>query len=138
MANSCLLDTGPMVALFDASDQYHKKSVDFIRSYKGELITSTANITETIYLLDFSTQAQLDFLQWIRKGAVTLEPIDNADINHIFEHFSNYSNVPMDFADGCLVAIAEKLGVSKIATFDSDFNIYKLFRNKHFEMMIER
>lgn len=67
MINACLLDTGPMVALFDANDQYHKKSVEFIRSYKGELITSTANLTETVYLLDFSTQAQLDFLQWIGK-----------------------------------------------------------------------
>lgn len=132
----CLIDTGPMVALFDASDQYHSRAVDFIRSYNGQLLSSLANITETVYLLDFSQQAQTDFLSWVAHGAVQIEPIDASDVQKIVKVFQKYADLPMDFADGCLVAIAQKLNISHIATFDSDFEIYRLKGGKRFDIVV--
>jgi len=39
-----------------------------------------------------------------------------------------YSNVPMSFADACLVRMSEQYSDAVILTLDSDFRIYR--RNK--------
>ena len=37
-----IIDSGPLI-LFDRSDKYHSKVLDFIKSYKGKLITLGSN-----------------------------------------------------------------------------------------------
>jgi len=132
------MDTGPMVALFNKSDAYHEKSIKFIKSFKGKFVTSIASITEAIYLLDFDANAQFGFLKWIHSGAVEIEHVDNSQIERVVALFKKYADLPMDFADGCLVAIAEKLNVNEVATIDSDFEVYRIQRNKKFKIRIGR
>lgn len=136
--NKCIIDTGPMVALFDSSDQYHEKAVSFIKGYSGSLLTTHACVTEVIYLLDFSKQAQLDFLSWVGKSAVELVHIENSDVLKMIQIFSKYADLPMDYADGTLILTAEKMNIKQIATIDSDFEIYRMHRNKKFEILIGR
>ena len=49
-----LIDSGPLIALFDASDKHHSDSVNFIKTNKFPLLTTIASITETLHLLDFN------------------------------------------------------------------------------------
>jgi hypothetical protein len=63
-----LIDAGPLIALFDASDKYHQDAVDFIKRNKFKLITTIASITETLHLLDFNRNAQIDFLEWVQSS----------------------------------------------------------------------
>jgi len=58
-----LIDSGPLIALFDASDKYHNKAVTFIKSNKYPLVTTIASITETLHLLNFNRNAQIDFIE---------------------------------------------------------------------------
>jgi len=53
-----LIDSGPLIALFDADDKHHKKAVNFVRENKLPLVTTLASITETLHLLDFNRNAQ--------------------------------------------------------------------------------
>ena len=131
-----LIDSGPLIALFDKNDKYHLASVDFIRHNKAKLITTIASITETLHLLDFSRQAQIDFLAWIHAGAVLIEPITASDLLRIKSLTIKYSDLPMDFADACLVFLGEKLNISSIATIDRDFDIYRLNDKKPFTTLI--
>lgn len=121
-----LLDTGILVALFDKDDIYHIKSVNFIKNNRSLLVTTLANVTEAMYLLSFSTQAQTNLLKWLSLGVIYLYPISSADLAKIADLTRTYADLPMDFADGCLVALAEKLKISQIATIDSDFQIYRV------------
>ena len=132
-----LIDSGPLIALFDRSDKYHLSSVNFIKSNKSELVTTIASITETLHLLNFSRNAQIDFLAWINAGALTIEPITANDIARIKELTIKYSDLPMDFADACLVLLGEKLNISNIATIDRDFDIYRLKGKKTFTTFIK-
>jgi predicted nucleic acid-binding protein len=43
----------------------------------------------------------------------------------------------MDFADACLVFLADKLKIDTIATIDRDFNVYRLNQNKSFTVLIK-
>lgn len=131
-----LIDSGPLIALFDAGDNYHEKVFSFIKKNHLPLVTTLASITETLHLLDFNRYAQIDFLEWISKGALEIHNIEAHDFARIRELTVKYKDLPMDFADACLVFLAEKLGVSKIATVDRDFRIYRLKNNKKFELVL--
>ncbi len=77
-------------------------------------------------MLDFNRNAQIDFLGWINAGAVTLKTITSDDLQRIKELTIEYSDLPMDFADGCLVFLGEKFNINTIATIDRDFDVYRL------------
>ncbi len=132
-----LIDSGPMIALFDGSDKYHKASVNFIKNNSAELITTLASITETLHLLGFSRHAQTDFLEWIYAGAIEIEVINSRDFHDIAQMMLKYSDLPMDFADACLVFVADKLKIDTIATIDRDFDIYRLKKKKAFTTLIK-
>ena len=132
-----LIDSGPLIALFDRSDRYHQASVDFIKTNRSELTTTLASITEVLHLLDFNRNSQVDFLSWVDVGAVTVEPITTDDFQGIKELVVKYSDLPMDFADACLVFLGEKLNISKVATIDRDFDVYKLKGKRSFTTYIK-
>jgi predicted nucleic acid-binding protein len=132
-----LIDSGPLIALFDRSDKYHTASVEFIKANRSELITTLASITETLHLLDFSRKAQIDFLGWINAGAVTIEPITANDLYRIRELTIKYSDLPMDFADACLVFLGEKLNIDRIATIDRDFDVYRMKGKRPFTTFVK-
>lgn len=44
-----LIDSGPLVALFDKSDAWHAPVTAFVKDYRGQLDTSAANITEAAH-----------------------------------------------------------------------------------------
>jgi len=131
-----LIDSGPLIALFDASDKYHHDAVNFIKTNKYPLVTTLASITETLYLLDFNRNAQIDFLEWVHRGAVELQHIGNNDFGRLKELTEKYRDLPMDFADSCLVYLAEKLNLNTIATIDRDFTIYRIQGRRKFKIIL--
>jgi predicted nucleic acid-binding protein len=124
--NTILIDTGPLTALFDKDDKYHKAIVEFIKGKNFRFVTTTAVLTEVTHLLDFSVDAQINFLQWILHSGVLIEEVGLIDISRIIELTKKYSDRPMDFADATLVIAAERTGIKKIISIDSDFDIYRL------------
>jgi uncharacterized protein len=131
-----LIDSGPLIALFDSSDRYHKKAVDFIKNNTLLLITTIASITETLHLLDFNRNAQIDFLEWVNRGAVEIYNIESIDFKRLKELTEKYRDLPMDFADSCLVLLAEKNNINTIATIDRDFSIYRINGKKKFKTIL--
>jgi len=131
-----LIDSGPLIALFDASDKYHTETVNFIKNNTYPLVTTMASVTEVLHLLDFNRNAQIDFLEWIQRGAVEIHNIVNNDFERIRELTIKYRDLPMDFADSCLVYLAEKLNLNTIATIDRDFTIYRIKGRRKFEVIL--
>ncbi|MFV9691120.1 MAG: type II toxin-antitoxin system VapC family toxin [Desulfobacteria bacterium] len=131
-----LIDSGPLIALFDASDKYHHEAIDFIKNNKFPLVTTIASITETLHLLDFNRNAQIDFLEWIHRGAVEINNIEKHDFKRLKKLTEKYRDLPMDFADSCLVYLAEKLDLNTIATIDRDFTIYRIKGRRKFKIIL--
>ncbi|KAA6182217.1 PIN domain-containing protein [Thiohalocapsa marina] len=134
---SIVVDSGPLIALFDGSDQYHARAVGFLRGLRHPLVTNLPVITEVVYMLDFAPQAQRDFLFWA-EGALTIDTETSSDLSRIRALLEKYSDLPADFADVSLVALCERLRITTVASVDSDFTIYRMqdrrgFRNLFFE-----
>ena len=125
MPRRVVIDSGPLLALFDRDDRYHGQAVEFIKGFRGVAVTNLAVVTEVAYLLDFSVQAQSSFLRWVGDGAVELAALWAADCLRIAELLVKYRALPMSFTDASLVALCERLEIREVATIDQDFDIYR-------------
>jgi predicted nucleic acid-binding protein len=123
---SILADAGPLIALFDRDDKYHKVIKDIVRSRHYKFVTTMAVLTEVTHMLDFNVNVQIDFLAWVMTNGVTLQEIKVEDMPRIIELTRKYSDLPMDFADATLVIAAQKTGLKIILSIDSDFDVYRL------------
>jgi predicted nucleic acid-binding protein len=126
MLNTILIDAGPIIALFDKDDTYHKAVMTFMKGKGFKFITTMPVITEVSHMLDFSIEAQLAFLEWIMKEGVIIHDVKQGDISRIVELVKKYKDLPMDFADATLVVAAEQTGIKNIVSIDPDFDIYRL------------
>ena len=133
MLNTVLIDTGPLIALFDRDDKYHTSIIEFLKNTNYRFISTTALLTETMYMLDFNTAVQLNFLEWIMKEGVIIHEIKQSNIKRIIDLTKKYSDRPMDFADATLVIAAEERGIRQIISIDSDFDIYRLYNKMKIE-----
>lgn len=125
-----IIDSGPMVALFNSRDMYHRSSITFLQKCKYRLVTTISSVTEVMYILQPNIGAQTDYMEWIARGAIEIAPLRVEDFPRIKELVEKYADLPMDFADAALVVIAERESIHLIATFDSDFTIYRTNTNQ--------
>jgi len=120
-----VVDSGPIIALFDAGDAYHRAALEFVRLSRAKLMSTMAAITEAMYVLEQNLQARKNLLTWIQNGGLTLTEPDTGDFERIIELIEKYADLPMDFTDAVVVALCERLGTNHVATVDKDFTIYR-------------
>src|SRR6184192_2678276 len=114
-----LVDTGPLVALLDPSDQSRISCRECLDSLEScDLVTSEAVLVEAAYLLDFSARAQATLLQLVAAGRPRVEPLDRADWLRAATLIEKYASLPMDYADATLVVLAERLTTTRVFTLD--------------------
>lgn len=122
-----LVDTGPLVAIAEPDDQYHKECVAALASVNESMGTLWPVLTETMHLLVDDLQAQEAVWDMIARGAVKLLSLGPTDAPRIRELMRKYSDRPMDLADAALIRVAEREGIRKIFTVDrQDFAAYRL------------
>jgi uncharacterized protein len=134
---STLIDAGPIIALFNKNDAYHKVVKTFLKTHKTKLVTSWPVITEASHMLDFNVQVQIDLFKWIRLGGLIIEEVGFQDIDRIIALSEKYSDVPMDLADASLVVLSEKLKIKEIITIDSDYYIYRTIEKEMIKNILE-
>lgn len=132
-----IIDSGPLIALFDRSDKFHNKVLDFLKTYKGKLVTSWAVITEVSHMLDFNLQVQIDFLKWCEVGGIEVYDISQTEISNIRIMMEKYIDVPMDLADATLMYIANKENIKNIVSIDSDFDIYRTLKKQSLNNLLK-
>jgi predicted nucleic acid-binding protein len=130
---SVLLDTGALVALLDRSEKQHSDCVEWFRKFEGQLLTTEPVLTETIYLLGPKAQNQIKSIDFILQEGAVLIPQSRTSLLRAKKLIEKYSNIPMDFADATLVALAEETGVNEIFSLDrKGFQAYRINGRKSF------
>jgi predicted nucleic acid-binding protein len=134
-----LVDTGAIVALVNRDDRHHDEAVEWFRRFRGQLLTTEAVITETAYVLAASPAHQRAALLWFERaraaGLLQVEAV--ADYAGLARIMAQYGNLPCDYADASLIALAERTGVTAIATVDQrDFSVYRLRGRRRFRILL--
>ena len=134
-----LVDTGAVVALFNSADRHHAAAVDWFQRFRGQFLTTEAVVTETAYVLAASPAHQRAALLWFERARAAallkVEPV--ADYAVLARIIAQYASLPCDYADASLIALAERTGVTAIATIDQrDFSVYRLRGRKRFKILL--
>ncbi len=132
-----ILDTGVVVALLDRSERHHQRCVDAVAMVRGPLVTCEAVITEACYLLRNQPGASDIVLQNVERGTFGIRMDLERTAPVVRTLMKRYARVLMDFADACLVAMADELGTGQILTLDGDFRVYRWRRTRPFEMLVD-
>jgi predicted nucleic acid-binding protein len=131
-----LLDTGAIVALLDATDNFHQRCAVALAELRAPLITCEAVIAESCYLLRNVEGAAEAILQSVAEREFLL-PIGlsemTADVQRIFR---KYRDRQMDLADAALIHLANEFQTADILTVDSDFHVYRWGRNNVFRVLV--
>jgi len=137
---SCLIDSGPLIALFAVDDHHHARFDALVKelSVGGlRLITTWPCIVEASYLLEMPQRFEM--LKWIALGGAAVYPFEPANLGDIVRWMRRYSEAgkrEMDLADASLYWLATETGVTEILTVDvSDFLRYRLPHGKAFTLL---
>jgi len=135
MPAELIIDTGAFVALIDRSERQHDACVEVLEKWTGAIVTTEAVLTETLYLVGPKWRAQEVCLEFILRGAFLLVPLSPASLKRIADLMRKYQDVPMDFADATLVALAEELRTNQVFTLDRrGFSVFRLRGKQAFEI----
>lgn len=131
-----LIDAGPLVALIHADDQQHERCKAVLEGLREPLGTVWPALTEAMYLLSFSGEAQDALWNLFDHNVMVLVPLDADDVPRMRELMKKYRDLPMDLADAALVRVAERERLRRIFTLDRrDFEVYRPLRLGRFALL---
>jgi predicted nucleic acid-binding protein len=134
-----IIDTGAIVAILDASEDWHAACLQAIASLQMPLLTTEAILTELFHLIAARNLSMNRAWQFVRSGAITVRPIDDSGLPILHALITRYKDRPMDFADATLVHLAERENISLILTVHhNDFETYRIGGRKKFTILPER
>jgi uncharacterized protein len=134
-----LIDTGAILAIVEADDQWHSACLQALQSVRIPLLTTEAVLTEMFHLTGKNPHNIEKAWKFVRSGALTVHPMSDSDLPDLHALMAQYKDRPMDFADATLVHLAARESLSLILTVDrDDFATYRIGGRKRFTILPER
>jgi predicted nucleic acid-binding protein len=127
-----------LYAYVDADDRHHAESLDLLLHHPGPLVVPVLVITEAVYLIGsrLGPDAEVRFLGDLAAGDFAIEPVMAGDWLRIAELVSRYRDLPLGTVDSSVVATAERLRITRIATLDRrHFSIVRPNHTDSFELL---
>lgn len=122
-----VVDTGPVIALLDAGEAHHDWARRTFDDLRPPLLTCEAALSEASFLLQRAGADSSLPVALVERGVLRITGgcASDDDARAVGRLIRRYANVPMSFADACLVRIAETTANASIMTLDADFRIYR-------------
>lgn len=133
-----VVDAGPLYAYVDADDRHHDASLELLLTHPGPLVVPMLAVTEAAHLIGtrLGTDAEIRFLGDLAAGKLLAEPVAAGDWLRIAELVGRYRDLPLGTVDASVVATAERLGATSIATLDRrDFSVVRPAHTALFELL---
>jgi predicted nucleic acid-binding protein len=124
------------VALLDRSERRHRECADAVSTLAAPLITCEAVIAESCYLLRDLKGAAAAVVENVDRGVFLVPYRLSGNAAGVVRLMRKYADVPMDFADACLVDMASDFQSGRILTLDADFRVYRWGRNRPFDLLL--
>ena len=131
-----LVDTGPLVAILDASDSFHDWAAANLKEVQPPLITCEAVLSEVCFLLRRKPKALAAILLLLERRILEIRFSLAQEIDPVFGLLTRFKDVPMSLADGCLVRLSELNPECLVFTLDNDFQIYRRHRRQKIPLLI--
>jgi uncharacterized protein len=123
MVANALVDAGFLVALLSRRDANHRWAAEQASRFPPPWMTCEAVLSETFHLLGRRGTASVASLLY--RGVLICSYRFADDMDAVLKLLEKYSQVPMAFADACLVRMTEVVNDPTLLTTDADFRIYR-------------
>jgi len=123
MARNVLVDAGFVVALLSSRDAHHEWAVTQASEMPPPWSTCEAVLSEAFHLLGERGAPNLSAL--LRRRALLIAFTLAENVEPVVKLIEKYSNVPMGFADACLVRMTETFADPIVLATDEDFRVYR-------------
>jgi predicted nucleic acid-binding protein len=131
-----LVDASFLVSVYDKREPYHRQCMAVLDQVNQPLVTCEPVVTEAIYLLRRLSSAPQAILASIQEGQLDLPFQLTRGVEKVLAYYNKYRDTPCDFADACLIAMADQLGTGEILTLDRDFMHYRWRRTRRFHLLV--
>ena len=135
---TALLDTSFLLAMTNGKDRNHSRVLEVAKTIDDALVLPVTVLPEVSYLIGsrLGHRVMRQFLSGLVTENVTFETITITDLKRVTEILKEYADSRLDFVDATIVAIAERLDVTRILTLDRrDFTIIRPKHQSHFEIL---
>ena len=127
MPGKNLIDAGPIIALLDRKDEHHDWAVEQFSRFDS-FETCEAALSEACARLAYAGFDQTAVIRLVDEGVLKLTFDTAYNIGRILALMEKYRDLPMDFADACLVTMSEEEKESLVVTLDKkDFSVYRRY-----------
>ena len=134
---AALLDTGVIVALLDRSEKHNAQCRNVIAELQQPLVTCEAVIAESCYLLRQVSGAAEAILENVVRGIFQVPFQLSRSVTPVQNIMRKYQDQPADFADACLIHLADELNTGEILTLDRDFELYRWRKTRTFQLLVD-
>jgi len=116
----CLMDSGFLYALVDETDSHSRTVRNSLQKVYEEVILPVPAVTETarFILKNLDATALANFLENLPEMNVIFETPTVEDYKRAAEILRKYNDANIDFVDAVIVAIAERLNITRVLTVD--------------------
>jgi uncharacterized protein len=128
MAASVIVDASFLVTLLSRRDTNHLGAASQAQRSPPPWKTCEAALSEAFHLLGHRGAPALTEL--LRRRALVCAFHLGEDVEEVLALMRKYADVPMSFADACLVRMTELLSDPLLLTTDADFRIYRRHSRK--------
>jgi uncharacterized protein len=107
--------------------------VAFFETVSEPLVVPQLVVGESAYLVGriAGTAVEVRLLRELEASSLTLEPFEPADLGRIAELVETYADLRLGTVDASVIATAERLGATTIATLDRRH--FTIVRPKHID-----
>ena len=119
-----ILDTGPLVAWFCPRDQHHGWSRRIFAQLLPGATVCEAVLAETCHLAAKDGVPRGKIIEFVERGRLVLFSL-SPELALIRQLLNRYADADMDFADACIVRLAELDPSASICTTDRDFLFFR-------------
>ena len=98
-------------------------------------VSAPTGVRRARELVLLTPSAQERVWEFAAKGLVNLHQPQTGEWERMRELMRQYAKTPMDLADASLVSAAERLGLSRIFTFDGHFYAYRIHGTDTFDVI---
>jgi predicted nucleic acid-binding protein len=131
-----ILDTGPLVGSLDRDDQWHPWAAKQFVTIRQPALTCDAVISEACFLLRGTPDSRGKIFALVERGILRVVPILPDESPAVRTLLVRYGQ-RMDYADACLVRLAELHREHTIVTTDAkDFRIYRRFGRQALSLQV--
>lgn len=102
------------------------------------MFTCDAVLSEACFLVQDNEGGPNAVLELVARGLIRSDFHVAAELEQLRTLIKRFANVPMSFADACLVRMSELDNASRVLTLDSDFKVYRKNRRQVIPTIIPR